>query len=38
MVGFVQNEQGPGAKLAQHVPQPGGIGFIGQQVVRNDET
>ena len=38
MVGFVQDEQGPGAEFAEDVPQPGGIDLIGQQVMRNDKN
>ena len=38
MVGFVQNEQGPGAELSEHIAQSGGIDLVGQQAVRDDET
>ena len=33
MVRFVQNEQGPGPELSEHIAQPSGVDLITQQAV-----
>ena len=33
MVGFVQNEQGPGPELPKHTAQTGGVDLVVQQTV-----